>query len=280
MSTLRVYRATMPSVNFIMPNGKPIIFQQGVYYTDKQNEIDTLDFEIKQGHPHIFVDPTNAEIASEDLDPVVAMKKKVLGMMTREQLLDALKAREAEVVNPSNDLGESDQSAVKPASTQDIAPAAAGGPGAVAGAVGRLDVLDHVGERLATVRRALSSRVHRRPPAPQRWPGCSTPVGCNRAASNWARGMSFPSSPPLFWGAPACLAARAPSSARSWARCWRSNPPKPRKRPQHPMRPRPSGHCNHRQRQVQTDVWPSRGHMPWPARPIWDRRRCATRNRP
>ena len=129
MSTLRVYRATMPSVNFIMPNGKPIIFQQGVYYTDKQNEIDTLDFEIKQGHPHIFVDPTNAEIASEDLDPVVAMKKKVLGMMTREQLLDALKAREAEVVNPSNDLGESDQSAVKPASTQDIAPAAAGGSG-------------------------------------------------------------------------------------------------------------------------------------------------------
>lgn len=129
MSTLRVYKATMPSVNYIMPNGKPLIFQQGVFYTDNENEIAHLDYEIKQGHPHIFVDPELKEIQSEDLNPVVAMQKQVLGRMTREELLAALAAKEAEVINPENDLGSSDQSAVKPASSRDVAAAAAGGSG-------------------------------------------------------------------------------------------------------------------------------------------------------
>jgi hypothetical protein len=130
MSTLRVYKATMPSVNFIMPNGKPVIFVNSVYYTDNEQEIATLDYEIKQGHPHIFIDSTQKEIESEDLNPMVALKKGVVAQMTREELVAALQAKEAAAIDPSNDMGTSDQSSVKPASTQDVAPAAAGGSGA------------------------------------------------------------------------------------------------------------------------------------------------------
>lgn len=129
MSTLRVFKSTIPSVNFILPNGKPIIFQQGVYYTDNEQDISHLDYEIKQGHPHIYVDPEMREIDSEMLDPVKAMQKKVLGRMTREELLAALAEVDANAIDPSNDRGTSDQSPVKPANTQDIAPAAAGGSG-------------------------------------------------------------------------------------------------------------------------------------------------------
>lgn len=129
MSTLRVYRSTIPSVNVIMPNGKPLIFQNGYFYTDNEQDIAYLDYEIKLGHPHIYINPDQVEIQSEDLDPVNALKKGVVAKMTREELVAALQAKEAEAINPANDLGKSDQSSVKPASTQDIAPAAAGGSG-------------------------------------------------------------------------------------------------------------------------------------------------------
>jgi hypothetical protein len=130
MSTLRVYKSTMPSCNFIMPNGKPIIFQQGVYYTSNEQEIQTLDYEIKLGHPHLFIDAAQVEIESEDLDPLNALKKNVVGKMTREELIAALQAKELEAIDPNRDMGESAQDSVKPASSRDVAPAAAGGSGA------------------------------------------------------------------------------------------------------------------------------------------------------
>lgn len=130
MSTLRVFKSTIPSVNFIFPNGKPAIFQQGRYYTDNTEDIATLDKEIKDGHPHIYIDNEEMTIESEMLNPVNAMKAKVLGTLSRDELIAALQAKEADAINPSNDMGSSEQLQVKPASTQDIASAAAGGSGA------------------------------------------------------------------------------------------------------------------------------------------------------
>jgi hypothetical protein len=125
MSTLRVFKSTIPSINFIFGNGKPAIFQGGVFRTDIPSEISALEYEIAQGHPHIFIDPNEREVDSELLDPMKALRAKI-----REEILaeEAEKARLAADV--TRDMGTSDQSAVKPASTLDIAPAAAGGSGA------------------------------------------------------------------------------------------------------------------------------------------------------
>lgn len=129
MSTLRVYKSTFPYINFVLPNGKQLIFQNGHFYTDQENEIAILDQEIKLGHPHIFVDPQNMEVDSEDIKPGAAAKKNVLAQLTREELIAQLQKLESEAVDPKNDLGESQQKSVNPTTTVSIAQAAAGGSG-------------------------------------------------------------------------------------------------------------------------------------------------------
>ena len=120
MSIAKIYKATLPSVNYIFKNGKPAIFVQGKYATSVSAEIDELDGEIALGHPHIFVDPNEAEIDSEALSPIEALTAKIRADLMAEM---------AKAVDPTNDMGTSDQSAVKPASTSDIAVAAVGGSG-------------------------------------------------------------------------------------------------------------------------------------------------------
>jgi hypothetical protein len=125
MTTLHIFKSTLPSVNYIFGNGKPAVFQQGRYLTDQEEEVATLQYEIKKGHPHIFQDPAELTVESDMLDPMVALKAKV-----REQVLAELAEEAARAIDPKRDMGTSNQSQVKPASTKDIAVAAAGGSGA------------------------------------------------------------------------------------------------------------------------------------------------------
>ncbi len=120
MTTLRVFKSTIPSVNFIFANGKPAIFQQGVFRTAVDWEIAVLEAEIAAGHPHIYIDEAEREIDSELVDPMNALRAKIIG--------EYLAAQEA-AVNPANDMGSTTQESLKPANSQDVAAAAAGGDG-------------------------------------------------------------------------------------------------------------------------------------------------------
>ena len=124
MTTLHIYKSTIPNVNFSFGNGKPAIFQQGRYHTNVDWEIAALDYEIAQGHPHIYKDPAELKVESEMLDPMNALKAKM-----RAEILAEMQAASAQANDPSNDRGTSSQDAVKPASTIDVAPAALGGSG-------------------------------------------------------------------------------------------------------------------------------------------------------
>jgi hypothetical protein len=119
--TLTVFKSHIPSVNVILGNGKPCIFQNGVYRTESENEIQFLNAEIKAGHPHIFVDPNEVTIESDMVDPMNALRAKIIADYVAQQ---------AAATNPANDMGTSDQSQVKPANSTDIASAVAGGDGA------------------------------------------------------------------------------------------------------------------------------------------------------
>lgn len=138
MTTLRVFKSTIPSVNFIFANGKPAIFQQGVFRTEVDWEIAALEAEIKNGHPHIYIDEAEREIDSELVDPINALRARIIS--------EYLAAQEA-AVNPANDMGSTTQESLKPANSQDVAAAAAGGDGSQ----------HKTAARLATLKTAVSA---------------------------------------------------------------------------------------------------------------------------
>lgn len=115
-----IFKARIPSVNYIFKNGKPAIFIQGKFATANQAEIDELTEEIKNGHPHIYIDTEEATIDAELISPIDSLRDKI-----RAELM----AEMAAATNPENDMGTSTQEPVKPASSQDIAQAAVGGSG-------------------------------------------------------------------------------------------------------------------------------------------------------
>jgi hypothetical protein len=121
MAILKLYKSTIPSINFILGNGKPCIFINGRFATDVDSEISALDYEIKLGHPHIRVDDAEPTIDSDMVDPMEVLRAKMRAEIIAEM---------AAATNPDNDMGTSTQSSLKPASSSDIAPAAIGGSGA------------------------------------------------------------------------------------------------------------------------------------------------------
>lgn len=117
---LHVFYSTLPSVNYIFKNGKPAIFIDKVFRTAIESEIAELTQEVADGHPHIYIKEDEKTVQSDMLDPMNVL---------RERFFKEFQAQQAAAVNPENDMGTSTQEALKPASTQAIAQAAAGGSG-------------------------------------------------------------------------------------------------------------------------------------------------------
>ncbi len=114
----RLYWATMPFMNYIFPRGKVAVFRHHRYATDIQEEIQNLDNEVAQNHPHIYVKPDMMYLTEEMEDPMKALRSKIIA----EYLAD-----QAKHVNPLNDMGTTSQESIRPQSTSDIASVAAGG---------------------------------------------------------------------------------------------------------------------------------------------------------
>lgn len=123
MTTKQVFKAHLPSVNYIFQNGKPAIFVLGRYVTSVDSEIAELKAEIAAGHPHIYIDANE-----ETTDAPTTSEELMQGL--RAQIEAQVRAEMAAAVQVDNDMGSSDQAPVVPASTQAIAEAAAGGSGA------------------------------------------------------------------------------------------------------------------------------------------------------
>ena len=120
MAILKVFKATLPSINYIFRNGKPAIFIQGKFATGVEAEITELEDEIYKGHPHIYVDKEEATVDSEMVDPIQALRAKIEAQIRAEM---------AAATDLSNDRGTTEPTVLKPASSTDIMDAAAGGSG-------------------------------------------------------------------------------------------------------------------------------------------------------
>jgi hypothetical protein len=113
----KLYKATLPSVNYIFKNGKPAIFVRGKFATEVAAEIEELDFEIAAGHPHIYVDKDEPEADSGNQNLLAGL---------RAQLEAEIRAEMAAASSLKNDMGNSEATKLIPASTVDIAAAALG----------------------------------------------------------------------------------------------------------------------------------------------------------
>jgi hypothetical protein len=112
-----VFKNRIPSCTFVQKNGNVISFVEGTYRTTKQDEIDEITAEINAGHPHMYIDPNQKTIQSDQLDPLAGLRTRIIA----EYL-----AAQAAATNPSNDRGSSEAEALRPAGTDVIQAAAAG----------------------------------------------------------------------------------------------------------------------------------------------------------
>jgi hypothetical protein len=122
IKTLHCFFSSIPSINFILKNGKQCAFVDGAYYTDSPAEIEELTTEISAGHPHLYIKKEQETIESNLLDPMEALKAKFFAEFAAQQA--------AATEDPTRDMGESETQKLQPGNTNNIAEAAAGGSGA------------------------------------------------------------------------------------------------------------------------------------------------------
>lgn len=120
MAILQVFKATFPSISYIFKDGTPAYFVRGMYCTDEESKIAELKAEIAKKHPHIYIDPNQTQIESENLDPMNALRNRIIAEYEAE--------KQKHAGNVHRDLGNSDQSQVTPASTVDFAAIIGGQP--------------------------------------------------------------------------------------------------------------------------------------------------------
>lgn len=119
----RLYKSTIKFNNIIFPNGHVAHFKGGMFATENPDHIAYLDSQIAQNGfgGVVYIDPEARTITAEQENPMLALRKKFYEEFQKEQ---------AAHVDPSNDMGSSEQGKLKPVSTTDIAPVALGGDGA------------------------------------------------------------------------------------------------------------------------------------------------------
>lgn len=125
--TLHVFKCRVPFNKYYLTDGRACEFLKepgsnfGVYYTNQQDIIDELNYQISKRHPLIFVDPNQKTILEEERDPEVRKRAQIV----RELMADGWFKQD-----PTNDMGNSVNGPLKAASTSSMAAVAAGGDGA------------------------------------------------------------------------------------------------------------------------------------------------------
>jgi len=118
----QTYKSGMDNQRIVMPSGKIIRVTAHEYITDKQDEIDFLDAEIEAGFPYLS---KSGEVTSSDLDPMSALRNKIIAEYEAEKKAAAEAAQIASGI-PAPVLGDTKKEAVSPASTADLGAVAAG----------------------------------------------------------------------------------------------------------------------------------------------------------
>lgn len=113
MTIKRVYKNTMIGSQMILANGKAIQFPQGRFETSEPKEIEELDANIAAGVPHLYVDPQDMTVDTEEVDFV----RKAQAEATVRALKEFQQRKEREqgtVVNSSDAIHPPTGTPLKP----------------------------------------------------------------------------------------------------------------------------------------------------------------------
>lgn len=116
MALQHVFRSSLESVKYLMPNGKELIFRFHQFLTDVEAEVTQLKEEIAGKHPYLSYEG--------EQDIYVKSPNEVIEALVNKEVERRLAA-----LNPSNDMGKSEQGKLMAANSSNIAEAAAGGTG-------------------------------------------------------------------------------------------------------------------------------------------------------
>lgn len=122
MAMLRIFKSSLPFVNYVTRAGKQLVFMGGKFMTSVEAEIKELEEEVAGGHPHIYIDPKEKEVDEKLADPMAALKDKIIK--------DYLAEQAAATLDPDRNMGESTQGKLMAATSKDVGAAMAGGSGA------------------------------------------------------------------------------------------------------------------------------------------------------
>ena len=108
----KLFFSRIPTVNYAFKDGTLAKFLFHKFATEDETQIAELEAECKKGHPIYYVDPEHTHITEAELNPMKAMRDKIIAEYLAEQ---------AGQLSPENDRGSSDQGALKTANTTNIA---------------------------------------------------------------------------------------------------------------------------------------------------------------
>jgi len=112
-----IYHCSVGSCRMITREGKVIIFDaEGKTITNSKEVIDYLDAEMVSGHPHLSVKEGEERVSADELDPMVAFKKKVIA-----EHIESQRAANKEPIDPAPEdplaLGSVSEAKLTPASS-------------------------------------------------------------------------------------------------------------------------------------------------------------------
>lgn len=113
----RLYKSHMKMTCFSTPQGRVGRFVEGRFLTDLPDFIEYLDKEIKNGNPHFYVDPAEAEADPKLEDPTERMRSQI-----RAELIAEMNA-----TNKGNDAGSTELAKLTPQSSLGVESVALGG---------------------------------------------------------------------------------------------------------------------------------------------------------
>lgn len=119
---LHVFFGSIPSMKYILKNGKICNFIGGRYTTDLAHEIAELEEEITLGNPHMFINDQLRTMSKAELDPLHALKKRAIEEYLAQQAA-ASQLDAGTTVDAKSSAGM--------ATTQSLAAVAAGGTSGV-----------------------------------------------------------------------------------------------------------------------------------------------------
>jgi hypothetical protein len=127
MTISRIFKSSLPSMNYVFKDGMSAVFLGGKFSTDIDHYIKEMMQEVgvegtgKSRHPYIYVDLDEKEIDSEALTPLEIIKAEALAQARAElaAAMDITKKSESESKNFASSI----------ASSQNIAQASASDSG-------------------------------------------------------------------------------------------------------------------------------------------------------